>query len=475
MTFSSFLLALVTAVYTLSSVGALLPILLGVHSDQCGLCLKIRPTVKELSRSDYPVNSVDIDQNSELAGRYRIPALPTIVAIDRAGHRLARTKRPRPAAELARLRGTAVGSVATSSKSNALAEVQDTRRSLAGGNALDDEPDEQEPKRTADVAADEHENESSAQEVVTLPDPWKTAVRIRVLNSRSVRFGSGTIISSTPEKSIILTCAHIFRLEGCRQAPPAQFPRQIMIDLFDGDVRGTSPVQVHCTGSVEGNAVDYDFGGDVGLVRIRPGRRLPAARVVPTDWQPQARMKMLTVGCSEGHDATAWHTTIVQPRMHGVLSGNSAYEAIECLVAPIQGRSGGGLFTTDGYVAGVCNFAEPQGDHGLYATPRSIYSLLDRNHLMALYARLPNGPGMVVADRGADSPPTRTAPISVARSDSSDHEGPVFKRPNNRAESSIVMIPPPGLLGIRDPISTQLNQSPFKRGCLTKRFRSALR
>ncbi len=97
-------------------------------------------------------------------------------------------------------------------------------------------------------------------------------------------------------------------------------------------------------------------------------------------------MQVLTVGCSEGHDATAWHTVISRPRIQNFLSGNPTYEAIECDVAPKQGRSGGGLFTADGYVAGVCNFAEPQGNHGLYATPRSIYQVLDRNNLMALYA-----------------------------------------------------------------------------------------
>ena len=70
------------------------------------------------------------------------------------------------------------------------------------------------------------------------------------------------------------------------------------------------------------------------------------------------------------------------------------------MIAPKQGRSGGGLFTTDGYIAGVCNFAEPRGDHGLYATPRSIYSILDRNKLMALYEPVTRAKGALLADRG---------------------------------------------------------------------------
>ena len=50
-----------------------------------------------------------------------------------------------------------------------------------------------------------------------------------------------------------------------------------------------------------------------------------------------------------------------------------------------QGRAGGGLFTDDGFLAGVCNYAEPNRTRGLYATPNSIYRLLDRNGLKFVY------------------------------------------------------------------------------------------
>src|SRR5262249_59724588 len=117
-------------------------------------------------------------------------------------------------------------------------------------------------------------------------------------------------------ESLILTCAHIFKLEGGRQVPPQRFPRKIMLDLFDGQLRGTRPAQVHFLESVEGEAVDYDFVRDVGLIRIRPGRRLSASRVVPAHWEPKSKalpMKMLTVGCCGGNEATASFTKILQP------------------------------------------------------------------------------------------------------------------------------------------------------------------
>ena len=119
------------------------------------------------------------------------------------------------------------------------------------------------------------------------PKPWETVVRIRVIGDRSTGFGSGTVIYSTPEESLILTCAHIFKLDGRKPTPPSQFPRRIMIDLFDGKLEGTDPAQVHFAESVEGKAVDYDFTLDVGLIRMRPGRQLPASRVVPASWDLQ--------------------------------------------------------------------------------------------------------------------------------------------------------------------------------------------
>jgi len=58
---------------------------------------------------------------------------------------------------------------------------------------------------------------------------------------------------------------------------------------------------------------------------------------------------------------------------------------VECTGTPIQGRSGGGLFTPDGQVAGVCVFANPGSRRGLYTGLKTIHALLDRVGLSSLY------------------------------------------------------------------------------------------
>ena len=83
-----------------------------------------------------------------------------------------------------------------------------------------------------------------------------------------------------------------------------------MIDLFDGKLKGTDPAKVHFVESVEGEAVDYDFTLDVGpdpdAARTPVAGFTSRARVVGL----KSRMKVLTVGCPEGRDATAWHTVV---------------------------------------------------------------------------------------------------------------------------------------------------------------------
>ncbi|WP_165248512.1 thioredoxin domain-containing protein [Paludisphaera soli] len=368
------------------------PVLLDFHADWCGPCKEMRPAVQALADKGYPVKSIDIDKSPDLAQKYEVEAVPTFIVVDDRGRELGRSSGAQPAKQLAQLYLDA------RDKSAAQRPAQGDRGDES--EEADSEPPVAEADDEDAGSLTEEELAERANQKPVNPKPWETGVRIKVHGNGSIGFGSGTIIYSTPEESLILTCAHIFKTDARKPIPPDQFPNKITIDLFDGRLKGKgqlTPTQM----GIAGQAVDYDFATDVGLIRFRPGKRLPYSRVVPAHWQPTEQMGMYTVGCSEGHDATAWSTMITKAPTR-MLRGNPEHLAIECKFAPLQGRSGGGLYTSDGYVAGVCNFAEPQGDRGLYAAPESIYKILDRNRLAALYAPATlGGSDTLLADRGS--------------------------------------------------------------------------
>ncbi len=258
------------------------------------------------------------------------------------------------------------------------------------------------------------------------------------LSAKEWGFGSGTIIYSSAEESIILTCAHIFRVKGATQPLPKDFRVPITVDLFTGQLVTRNPAQVsRGEQDIVGEAIDYDFDNDVGLIRIRPGRKLPSSRVVPPWWHPEKGMKMYTVGCSHGEDATAWDTMILDPK---ITMSNTAtrktFSEIKCVHQPKEGRSGGGLYTTDGYVAGVCDFADPNEHVGLYAVPEAIHRLLDRNDYMALYKPTSGGSNAMLAANRATPKTPKTSNGTMVRAQSPD--GP-----------PVVTLPSPALVGIK--------------------------
>ena len=221
------------------------------------------------------------------AQRYHVDSVPTFIVVDGSGRELDRTAGLQSAAELARFYKAAAAKAQPPANSNA----HTSARATTPAHGTDDNDDQAEsptenPAGINDDDRDERDNERSRAGLYQSqamgnrrPDsgPRQPLDRLRLGHDHS-QHARGI---AHPD-----LCPYLQAGGRKSRSTPSEFPRQIMIDLFDGNLQGPKPAKVHFLEAVEGWAVDYDFDRDVGLIRIRPGRRLPACRVVPAHWQP---------------------------------------------------------------------------------------------------------------------------------------------------------------------------------------------
>ncbi len=188
------------------------------------------------------------------------------------------------------------------------------------------------------------------------------SVRLRVEDPTGRSCGSGTIIDSRGGEALVLTCGHIFRDSNGKG--------RIEVDLF------SNPAQ-----EIAGRLVSYDLTRDVGLVAIRPAGPVATARLAPPGYRIGKGQAVVNVGCNNGAEPTARHSQVID------LNKFQGPPNIEVSGQPAEGRSGGGLFTSEGYVIGVCNAADPADREGLFVALEAICAQLDQDQLAFVYKR----------------------------------------------------------------------------------------
>lgn len=55
------------------------PILIDFWATWCGPCMRQGPIVEELGEEGYAVGKIDVDQNPELAQKFRVMSIPTLI------------------------------------------------------------------------------------------------------------------------------------------------------------------------------------------------------------------------------------------------------------------------------------------------------------------------------------------------------------------------------------------------------------
>jgi hypothetical protein len=196
--------------------------------------------------------------------------------------------------------------------------------------------------------------------------------------------GSGTIIASVEGESLILTAAHVIRNEG-----------PISIELH----RYNLGVESRSLGSFPGpwprrlpvELAAVDAASDLAVLRLRRTITLPfVARLAPGEDEPPTDTVVTSVGIDLGQTLASWKTRMVELAWFEMNDSGAERPFLITEKIPEHGRSGGGLFTAEGELVGVCiGHAElVRGKRmGVFAARQSIRQLLLDHELTGIVAR----------------------------------------------------------------------------------------
>ncbi len=336
-------------------------VLLNFHSDSCAPCAAMEPVVRRLASEGFDIRRVDVQQQQQLVRRFQVNQVPTFVAIA-SGHEVDRVVGPTNYQRLRQMLG------ATDSRS--------TPSDLSTAQTW-----QPVPQGAAPVSANSgHPGPGITDQAKQLA--MQASVRLRVEDSTGNSFGTGTVIDSRGEEALVITCGHLFR-DSSGQG-------RIHVDLFAPGARNPVP----------GKLVSYDLKKDVALVAIWPGMSITPVPVAPEEYPVRPGAPVFSIGCDRGADATI--------RVSQVNSVNKYLGPPNIQVAgqPVIGRSGGGLFTSDGQLIGICNLADPQDDEGIYAALPVIHSHVAAN----LPAGILQRDTPMIAATGATTRPNSESP-----------------------------------------------------------------
>lgn len=359
-------------------------VLLEFSAQWCGPCRTVEPTVQRLIAEGYPIRQIDVDRESSAAAAFRVTSVPCFVMlvdgreVDRvlgAASRdrllqLLQAAAPRtpppndPRAALARGTPTAGTSQEPPPFAAQAASPPAAAGQISGGTAS---------------GAFEAAQRLAAQ----------ATVRLRIEDGQGHSMGTGTVIDTHDGEALVITCGHIFRESGGKGT--------ISVDVFAGGTPRT----------VRGQLVSFDLTRDIGFVSIVPGVDIQPVRVAPAGYPVRRGTDVFSVGCNNGGDPS-----LIASRVTAI-DKYLGSPNIEVAGQPVQGRSGGGLFGSEGLLIGVCNAADPRDNEGIYAGLATIHWQLDQIGQRSIYQ--PDAPRPVAAEGiVAEGNPPAPTPLATA-------------------------------------------------------------
>lgn len=383
-------------------------VLLDFSSASCLPCRRMRPIVDRIKRSGYEVQEISIDRQPQIAARYGVTKVPTFIVVSdqRETSRLTgRTSYLQLKEMLDRAGGQAMAShgnapvVPLSQASSNLSPGQDLSRPQPG-RVLEIQDPNPLPRPHAQVASNPFPQPAARQSApaqgsgVDQSRLIAATVKISVKDPEGTSAGTGTLVDAREGEALVLTCGHLFRTSAGKGP--------ITVTLYQ---MGQAGAELRTT--LTGNLIHYDLQRDLALVSIRPDVPVSPVAIGPPQVTFTSGAPVVSVGCNTGHNPTAVSSQIT------TVDRYQGYSNIEVAGAPIEGRSGGGLFNAQGQLIGVCYAADPQGNEGLYASLPSIHEKLNELKLSMVYQRQPPATSMAPTSAAPPAPATSLASQTV--------------------------------------------------------------
>jgi thiol-disulfide isomerase/thioredoxin len=346
----------------------------------CEPCKEMQPAIEQLAQQGWVIRNVDVDLEKSIVQRMKVSHLPTLLIL-KNGREVDRITGVHTYPELLKLLSIDNRPAAGRSAPNSHPEAKPLDMATSSlepfpmleanfdeslqnipASALSSQSNIQTNNQTSSPTALSAANQNSIA-AKPAPDPMSTTVRIKTEDESSMAYGTGTMIDQVNGEVLVITCGHLFR-----------------------DLKPTTRIIVEAPvngqlGQFAGTVIDYKCDEtDIGLLSFKVGFDVAVARLLPRGTALREGESVASLGCDGGADPTRCDSHIT--KLNRYLGPSN----VEVAKAPVQGRSGGGLFNQAGQLIGVCYAADKELDEGLYSGPEVVYSQLARLGLTRLYS-----------------------------------------------------------------------------------------
>ncbi|MFK7769179.1 MAG: trypsin-like peptidase domain-containing protein [Mariniblastus sp.] len=371
----------------------------------CAPCKQVEPAIETLKGEGYPVETIHLNNDPAKAQRYMqefgVTHTPTVVLISggklQGRHKGIDIDAP-TLKKWFQLVGVSSGrNLEAPDRSNT---AVGTKVVLAGGNqplyqsnvdrAGSNRPTKDSNWASLDAFAQGGRSVSSNFSTPTMikgtrrpanayeQRAMRATVRLRVEDPEGISFATGTVIHNHKGECLVMTCGHVFRDAGGKGVITAEYD-------FESGAPKTAP----------GELIYYDAKArDIGLVTIRTNSNIVPVPIADRQASIVRGQDIFSVGCDHGETPTIRRSRIKNKALY---DGAVKYDIFG---RPVDGRSGGGLFTAAGELVGVCNAAAVEVDEGIYTALDTVYWQIAAVNLDHLFE---NG------SASSSSPPARLA------------------------------------------------------------------